>query len=39
MKCIQTLVGHTQNVYCLAQQFGTLFSGSWDKTVRVWQSG
>ena len=31
------LAGHSDTVCCLASgKFGTLISGSWDKTARVW---
>ncbi|EDO18012.1 hypothetical protein Kpol_1054p60 [Vanderwaltozyma polyspora DSM 70294] len=36
---ILTLVGHGGNVCSLRLQQGTLISGSWDKTSRVWSQG
>jgi F-box/WD-40 domain protein 7 len=36
LTCLRTLEGHEDNVRVLAVGQGHLFSGSWDKTVRVW---
>lgn len=36
LQCLKTLEGHEDNVRVLAVGRGYLFSGSWDKTVRVW---
>lgn len=36
LQCLRTLEGHEDNVRVLAVGRGYLFSGSWDKTVRVW---
>lgn len=35
LTCLRTLEGHEDNVRVLAVGHGHLFSGSWDKTVRV----
>ena len=35
LTCLRTLEGHEDNVRVLAVGQGSLFSGSWDKTVRV----
>ena len=35
LACLRTLEGHEDNVRVLAVGHGHLFSGSWDKTVRV----
>lgn len=35
---LQTLLGHTDAVMCMASSGGKLFSGSWDATVRVWDA-
>lgn len=35
LTCLRTLEGHEDNVRVLAVGHGCLFSGSWDKTVRV----
>ena len=35
LSCLRTLEGHEDNVRVLAVGHGHLFSGSWDKTVRV----
>ena len=35
-KCLGTLEGHTDNVRVLAVNDHYLFSGSWDKSIRVW---
>jgi len=37
--CVQTMSGeHTANIYTLAGGHGsTIFSGAWDKTIKVWQ--
>jgi hypothetical protein len=35
LTCLRTLEGHEDNVRVLALGQGSLFSGSWDKTVRV----
>ena len=39
-KCIElaTLKGHTNDVYCLTLYGNKLFSGSFDKTIRVWNA-
>lgn len=36
MECIKTLTGHTGPVRTLVYSGGRMFSGSYDKTVRVW---
>ena len=33
---VKTLEGHTDPVIALAVSGSKLFSGSWDKTIRVW---
>lgn len=38
LQCLKTLEGHEDNVRVLAVGRGFLFSGSWDKTVRVWSA-
>ncbi len=38
LQCLRTLEGHEDNVRVLAVGRGFLFSGSWDKTVRVWSA-
>lgn len=38
LQCLRTLEGHEDNVRVLAVGRGYLFSGSWDKTVRVWSA-
>ena len=38
LQCLKTLEGHEDNVRVLAVGRGYLFSGSWDKTVRVWSA-
>src|SRR5690606_23698875 len=38
LSCTSVLSGHAQSVYCLAwrQEEGVVFSGSKDKTIKVW---
>ncbi len=37
-KCVNTLTGHTDRVFCLAVlPDGTLASGSYDRTIKLWQ--
>ena len=36
LKCVKTLEGHEDNVRVLAVGERHMFSGSWDKTIRVW---
>ena len=36
LQCLKTLEGHEDNVRVLAVGQRYLFSGSWDKTIRVW---
>ena len=36
LKCVKTLEGHEDNVRVLAVGETCMFSGSWDKTIRVW---
>lgn len=36
LQCLRTLEGHEDNVRVLAAGDRHLFSGSWDKTIRVW---
>ena len=36
LECIKTLEGHEDNVRVLAVGEKYVFSGSWDKTIRVW---
>ena len=36
--CERTLAGHTGSVEALAGWEGKLISGSWDKTIRVWDA-
>ena len=36
LQCLKTLEGHEDNVRVLAVGERHLFSGSWDKTIRVW---
>jgi WD40 repeat protein len=36
LKCAKTLEGHEDNVRVLAVGDAFMFSGSWDKTIRVW---
>jgi hypothetical protein len=36
-KCCQTMTGHTSNVFTLLCAYNTLYSGSWDKTIKIWQ--
>jgi F-box/WD-40 domain protein 7 len=38
LKCLRTLEGHSDNVRVLAVGDRYMFSGSWDKTIRVWVS-
>lgn len=36
-KCISTLTGHTDFIYCLIElSTGELVSGSYDKTIKIW---
>ncbi len=36
LRCLRTLEGHEDNVRVLAVGERYMFSGSWDKTIRVW---
>ena len=36
LQCMKTLEGHEDNVRVLAVGDRQVFSGSWDKTIRVW---
>ena len=36
LQCLRTLEGYEDNVRVLAAGDRHLFSGSWDKTIRVW---
>lgn len=36
MECVKTLTGHSGPVRTLVYSSGRMFSGSYDKTVRVW---
>lgn len=36
MECVKTLTGHSGPVRTLVYSGGRMFSGSYDKTVRVW---
>jgi WD40 repeat protein len=36
LQCMKTLEGHEDNVRVLAVGERQVFSGSWDKTIRVW---
>lgn len=36
LQCMKTLEGHEDNVRVLAVGDQQVFSGSWDKTIRVW---
>lgn len=36
LECLRVLRGHQDNVRVLAVGNGFLYSGSWDKTVHVW---
>ena len=38
MSAIQILKGHKYSVYCLTVWNNHLYSGSWDKTIRKWNS-
>jgi WD40 repeat protein len=35
-RCLSTLDGHTHRIHCLDIHESRVVSGSWDKTVRVW---
>ena len=35
-KCLARMEGHTHYVACLTPYGNKLFSGGWDKTIRVW---
>ena len=37
-KCLDRLEGHTSSVRCLTLYGNKLLSGSWDRTIRVWDA-
>lgn len=34
---MESCEGHTNNIFALLTFYNTLYSGSWDKTIKIWQ--